>query len=124
MDLTFSPSRYAHVHFLLWPWVWWQLFWLRGWALSTGREVLFEVDRCGRLTVLAIGDDHRDARAWLNAQARTVSDYEYTLNDPSGERHLCAVHYWIGRFMECGERITYIWVRSVLRPLPPIADSS
>jgi hypothetical protein len=47
---------YAHVHVLLWPWLWWQLQNLNRWMKATGRGLLVSVDRWGNVYIRCMGD--------------------------------------------------------------------
>ena len=47
---------YAHVHVLLWPWLWWQLQNLNRWMKATGRGLLVAVDRWGNVHIRCMGD--------------------------------------------------------------------
>ena len=47
---------YAHVHVLLWPWLWWQLQTLNRWMKATGRGLLVSVDRWGNVYIRCMGD--------------------------------------------------------------------
>ena len=123
MDLTFNPRAYAHVPLLYWPWIWWQLFWLRGWSEAARREVLFEIDARGKVHVILISDGKDDLRAWMAAQRAIYRDHWTPMHDASGEAHLCALHYWMGRLMECGRRVHFKTERTGEYPAPIIDDS-
>ena len=47
---------YAHVHVLLWPWLWWQLQTLNRWMKATGRGLLVSVDLWGNVYIRCMGD--------------------------------------------------------------------
>ncbi len=124
MEISFNPAHYAHVPVYFWPWIWWQLFWLRGWAEATRRDVLFEIAANGRVHVVLISDDKADLRAWMQAQKRVYRDHWTPMHDASGEAHLGSFHYWMGRFMACGQRVNFISRRIGFDPAPAIEDSS
>lgn len=124
MEISFNPKHYAHVPVYFWPWVWWQLFWLRGWAEASDHEVLFEIAPNGRVHVVFISDDKADLRAWMNRQPQLYRDHWTPMHDTSGEAHLGGVHYWTGRVMESGERVAFVSGRTGFDPAPAIKDSS
>ena len=53
---TRHAHLYAHVHVLLWPWLWWQLQALNRWMKATGRGLLVSVDRWGNVYIRCMGD--------------------------------------------------------------------
>ncbi len=124
MEIRFTLGQVAHVPVYFWPWVWWQLFWLRGWAEAVDRELIYEIAADGRVHVVALSDDKRDLRAWMSRQRKLYREHWTPMHDASGEAHLSAVHYWMGRFMACGRRLIWRWVRVVFRAAPPFKDSS
>ena len=123
MEPRFTIRAVAHVPLYFWPWVWWQLFWLRAWTEATGREVLFEIRENGRVEVFMIADDERDLRSWMILQASARRPHLEALEEvPPG---VSLIPVFMGKALErygCLER--WIWVRVVLRAAPPIADSS
>lgn len=123
MDLTFNPRAYVHVPIIYWPWIWWQLLWLKGWSEAARREVIFEIAFNGKVHVLLLSDHKRDLRAWLNTQKTIYRDHWTPMHDASGEAHLCAIHYWMGRIMECGRRVHDKSNRIGAYPSPAIEDS-
>lgn len=123
MELSFNPRAYAHVPIFYWPWIWWQLFWLRGWSEAVRREIIFEIDTRGKVHVIFVSDDKRDLRAWMNAQKTVHRDHWTPMSDASGEAHLSAIHYWMGRIMECGQRVHFTSNRGGTYPAPTIEDS-
>ncbi|MBR9834530.1 MAG: hypothetical protein GYB42_04950 [Alphaproteobacteria bacterium] len=124
MEISFNPRHYAHVPVYYWPWVCWQLFWLRAWVRASGREVLFEISQTGRVCVVLIGDDPSDLRAWLGRRRGQPCAHHVAMDNASGEAHLCAIHYWMGRLMQRGALEIWVWVRVLARPLPAIIDTS
>ena len=125
MDLTFNPRNYAHVPVYFWPWIWWQLFWLRGWVRAIDREILFEIDVRGKVHVVMLSDDRNDLRAWMWArQAERPKHLDY-LDNAAGDLDLNYFVYAMGKALErTGHFIRWVWVRLVLRIIPPIQDSS
>lgn len=124
MDIRFTLAAVAHVPVYYWPWVWWQLFWLRGEVAATGRDVLYEIDGRGRVHVVMVADAPDDLRAWLGRRQREWRDHWDAMNDASGERHLSPIHYWMGRIMECGERVVWVSSQNVMRSVPAVCDTS
>ncbi len=57
MDFALQPHLYRHVPVLFWPWLWWQLFRLSLWIETTGRDVIYAVDRYGRVHIRHVADD-------------------------------------------------------------------
>ena len=124
MDPRFSLQAVAHVPAYYWPWVWWQLFWLRLWCDSARREVLYEIQPDGRVVTFLISDDKTDLRAWMYQQRQVYREHWKPMHNASGEMHLGAYHYWMGRIMECGARFR-TWVRKIVaRAKPAFIDSS
>ena len=66
---------YAHVHVLLWPWLWWQLQTLNRWMKATGRGLLVSVDRWGNVYIRCMGDapDAEDRFTPVPASARLAA---------------------------------------------------
>jgi nicotinamide mononucleotide adenylyltransferase len=124
MEITFNPRHYAHVPLIFWPYVWLQLFLLRQWSAAEDRQIVFEIDARGKVHVLLLSDDKADLRAWLAAQKTIYRDHWTPMHDASGEAHLCAYHYWMGRLMECGRRVHFKSNRGGIYPAPSIEDSS
>ncbi|GAB5459675.1 MAG: hypothetical protein Hens3KO_27050 [Henriciella sp.] len=124
MEISFNSRHYAHVPVLYWPWIWWQLFWLRNWAEAVRRDVLYEIGENGRVYVRLISDDKADLRSWLNAQAQVYRDHWTVMQDASGEAHLSAIHYWMSRFMQRGEREIWLAAWIIDRAPPALQDSS
>jgi hypothetical protein len=124
MEISFNPKHYTHVPMFFWPWVMIQLFLLRRWAQAEDRQIVFEIDVHGKVHVLLMSDDKSDLRAWLNAQRTVYRDHWIPMHNDSGEAHLCAYHYWMGRLMECGRRIHDKSNRAGEYPAPAIDNSS
>ena len=124
MDVRFTLQAVRRVPVIYWPWVWWQLFWLRSWCEATGRDVLWDIEESGKVWVTFISDDKADLAAWLKKEQKIYRAHWYALHNESGEMHLGAYHYWMGRIMECGARFV-CWRKSVAEhALPALEDSS
>ncbi|MDJ0922012.1 MAG: hypothetical protein QNI84_12865 [Henriciella sp.] len=124
MDVRFTLQAVAHVPIYYWPWVWWQLLRLRQQCRAAGCEVLWEVDETGMVLVPFVSDAENDLLVWLVKQNKTTRAHWAPMDNASGERHLSAIHYWMGRIMECGERCLPRLVVEAECALPAIEDSS
>ena len=124
MEPRFTLQAVQHVPVYYWPWVWWQLHWLRRCCEAAGREVLWEVCETGRVYIVAESDDPRDLTSWLRKERQTCRAHVYAMHNASGELHLSNVHYWMGRLMERGARVMVALVQRVLRQGPAVLDSS
>ena len=67
MDRHTQLRLYAHVNFLCWPWLWWQLFKLSQWSECSGRSILLSVDYWGNVYCDLIGDDPAQSAPWTPA---------------------------------------------------------
>ena len=125
MEISFNPKQYAHVNLLLWPWIWWQLFWLRGWSEATERGLIYEIAPNGKVHVLAVGDHKRDLRAWMGRQQRAPKPHLDYCDNAAGDLDVAPIVTFTGRAMaRFGYFERWEWVRVVLRGLPAIEDSS
>ncbi len=125
MEIRFNPADYGHVPVLYWPWIWWQLFWLRGWCETTGRGVIYTIETSGHVSVHLVSDDRHDLRAWMYRQARVPRPHLDCCQDASGTQHLSPIERavtWVWERTGC--LIRYVWVRLVLRQAPAVQDSS
>ena len=125
MDPRFSFDQVQHVPVLYWPWVWWQLFWLRAWCDAASSKVLYEIEPDGRVVIAYASDDARDLTSWVKrAQSEGWAHHEamykdrYTLG-------VAVIPILIGTALErFGCFIRYIAKRSFHRPVPDVQDSS
>jgi hypothetical protein len=125
MDLTFNPSHYSHVPVYFWPWIWWQLFWLRGWVRAIDRNILFEIAPNGRVHVTFLSDDKTDLRAWMWAKQTERPKHLDYCDNAAGDLDLNYFVYAMAKALErTGHFVRWAWVRLVLRITPPIQDSS
>ena len=124
MDIRFTLEGVAHVPVYYWPWVWWQLFWLRAWAAAARREVLYEIAPNGRVHVVLLSDDPRDLRSWLQQQAGAPRAHLVYCDNADGAVDTPDIALLMTAALEAtGHLIRYVWVRIVLRPVPPFLDS-
>ncbi|MDJ0920104.1 MAG: hypothetical protein QNI84_03185 [Henriciella sp.] len=124
MDIRFTLAAVQHLPVYLWPWVWWQLFAVKRWCRVNKRKVLWQADENGKVWVTFVSDDPKDLTAWCHQQNKLYRPHWYALYNESGEMHLSAIHFWMGRIMECGERLMYRAVSQAARTTPAIEDSS
>ncbi len=125
MHLRFDPSNFAHVPVYYWPWIWWQLFWLRSWCEATDREVLYEVPPNGRVELVLISDDKMDLRAWLYRQSQAPRPHLEHCNNADGALGADPIAVFIGRQMErFGCFIRWAWAEIAPRKPPVLQDSS
>jgi len=124
MDSRFTLSAVQHVPVIFWPWVMWQLFGIRRWCRENRREVLWEIETSGKVWVTYVSDDPCDLTAWMKREAKLYRAHWYAMFNASGEMHLGAYHYWMGRIMECGAR--FICRRTSVAEVvgPEVQDSS
>ena len=125
MEISFNPKHYSHVPVYYWPWIWWQLVFLRGWAEGLRRDVLFEIAQNGKVHIVIWSDDKHDLRAWMWArQAERPKHLDYCDN-ATGDLDLNYFVYAMGKALECTGYFTcWVWVRIVPRGVPPFEDSS
>lgn len=125
MTILFDPRNYAHVPVHLWPMLFlrlWSLYW---WTCYNDREVIYEVLPCGQIAIHFIADDASDLRAWLWKQARTPRPHLDACYNASGSLGVNPIVLLMARAVErMGYFERWIWVRIVMRPTPPIRDSS
>ena len=121
MSLTFDPRLFANAPILLWPWIWLQLVCLHRWGQAQGRSVLYSITAQGRVRVHYTSDVTTELYAAL---IQRPPAYRTQADDPSGEAHLSAIHYWMGRLMQRGELIQFISRRTGHTPPPALRDSS
>ena len=124
MDVRFTLSAVAHLPVYLWPWVWWQLFAIKRWCRVNERQVLWEADERGKVWVTYVSDDPRDLVAWFKRENKLYRAHWAAMHNASGEMHLSGVYYWMGRLMECGERLALPPVLEPERAQPVFQDSS
>ncbi len=124
MEVRFTLSAVAHVPIYYWPWVWWQLYRLRQQCRVAGCEVLWEVDERGFVYVPFVSDSESDLLAWFYKEVRKTRAHWAPMDNASGEMHLSAIHYWMGRIMECGERVMRRAGSKAALMAPAIEDSS
>ncbi|MDG1826139.1 MAG: hypothetical protein P8H62_07720 [Henriciella sp.] len=124
MEISFNPKHYAHVPVYYWPWVWWQLVWLRGWAEGLRRDVLFEIAPNGKVHVIFWSDDRNDLRAWMWAQETAPRRHLDYMDNAAGDVDINYFVYAMGKALErTGHLVRWVWVRVVLRRVPPFEDS-
>ena len=124
MELRFDPSQLGHVPIVYWPWVWWQLLWLRFALESEGSEAIWSVTATGRVVVHLISDPDYDLVSWFERFSATTPLYGQAVCNPSGEAHLCAVHYWVGRLCLIARKRRAVPAWPGCMPLPSLQDSS
>ncbi|MDJ0922500.1 MAG: hypothetical protein QNI84_15335 [Henriciella sp.] len=124
MDIRFTLAAVQHLPVYLWPWVWWQLFAVKRWCRINKRKVLWQADENGKVWVTFVSDDPKDLTAWFHQQNDIYRPHCYAMYNESGEMHLGAIHFWMGRIMECGERLMRRVVSRAARVLPDVQDSS
>ncbi len=124
MDIRFNPQGCAHVPVYYWPWVWWQLFWLRGWAEAVGREVLYEVLANGRVELVLVSDDKADLRSWMYRQAQSARPHLDYCDNADGALNADPIAVFMGRAMQrFGCFVRWVSARIVARALPAVDDS-
>ncbi|MDJ0921791.1 MAG: hypothetical protein QNI84_11730 [Henriciella sp.] len=124
MDIRFSIAAVRHLPVYLWPWVWWQLFAVKRWCRINKRKVLWQADETGKVWVTYVSDDEKDLTAWCHQQNKVYRAHWRAMYNESGEMHLSAIHFWMGRIMECGERCVGHVRVEVECALPAVQDSS
>ncbi len=124
MDPRFSLQAVQHVPVYFWPWVWWQLLWLRGWCEATGRDVLYEIEPTGRVVTFMISDDERDLRSWMYRARATGWDHYETMYDDRYTFGVPVIPIVVGTELErLGHSICYVARPAMPRLEPSIQDS-
>lgn len=125
MDPRFTLAQVAHVPVYYWPWVWWQLFWLRAWCEASGREVLYEIQPDGRVVTLIVSDDLDDLTSWLRrAETEGWAHHEAMYPDRFTLGVAVIPILFATALERFGHLIRYVAKWSIARPGPAIEDSS